>query len=99
MTEDEASVGVLSATVIEEVCRRYSRPLEDGLYSANQTSESLSLPEGLTLRVWLYKAPVDLESKRYLVLEEDGKPPLAVLARQVVAALRFVCTPRSEDGR
>ena len=84
-----AKLGLLSAAIIESVCQRYGRPLEEGI-SAGDTAESLFLAHGRHLRIWLYKAPVDLESKRYILLDEDGKEPIALLSRQLSSALRFV---------
>jgi len=88
LEEGERSLGLLSASIIRDVVARYARPLESE--AELEEGESLQLGPTLRLFTWHYKAPVDLENKLYLVLDEEGKPPQAVLARQVANALAFV---------
>ena len=85
--EDETRVGLYSVKILSDVIGRYARPLED---DAKYEGETLALNAELSLMAWYYKSPVDLENKLYLVMLREGQPPAAVLARQVVSALRFV---------
>ncbi len=87
----EHELGIVSARILIDVLKRYGRPLEE---PPTDTSDILLLADGVSLRTWRYKAPVDLEAKLYLLLYRDGEEPLAVLGRQVANALSFLCGER-----
>ena len=82
-----AVLGSISATIVQTLMRRYARPLAE---TVEEAAASLALSPDTRLRSWSYRAPVDLEKKRYLVLEQEGQEPIAVIARQITEALRFL---------
>lgn len=84
---DRQRIGFFAAEIIRGVVRRYARPVESEL---RIEGERLVLGAGESLIAWRYRSPVELEYKLYLVLETEDQPPLAVLARQVANALRFL---------
>jgi hypothetical protein len=85
--EDDSRLGFFSVKILCEVMARYARPIEDDM---PYQGETLALDAEVSLMAWYYKSPVDLENKLYLVLLRKGQEPIAVLARQVVSALRFL---------
>lgn len=76
-----------SESIVLGVVRRYGRPLAPEM---EPHGERLPLSAGRALLAWHYRAPVDLESKLYLVLQEPDGDSVAVLGRQVASALEFL---------
>jgi hypothetical protein len=90
LRDDLGVIGELPVAVLDQVMRRYGRPLAPEI-----VLESDSLACGIHhLRRLRYHAVVDADGRDYLVWEPRdsaaGDEPLACLATTVTAALRFV---------
>jgi hypothetical protein len=83
---DDGSLGELPLTVVDQVMRRYGRPIERDI-----ALEGASLPCGACqLRRLRFHAAVDAEGRDYLVWERPGEEPIACIATTATAALRFL---------
>jgi hypothetical protein len=69
------------------VLRRYGREIDPALLDPD--ADSLALADSSVVR-FRFRAVVDAEVRDYLVLCNTGGPPVAALARDVSAALRFL---------
>ncbi len=85
--DDDGVCGALSVAALERVMARYGRELDP---SIALTGERLALPGGFTLRRLRYHTPVDATGRDYLVWEQPGRAPLAVVATMATAALRYL---------
>lgn len=89
LRDDLGAIGELPVAVLDQVMRRYGRPLAPEI-----VLEGDSLACGTChLRRLRYHAAVDADARDYLVwAPRDGDPgePLACLATTVTAALRFL---------
>lgn len=85
--DDDGTRGELSVAAVERVMARYGRALDP---SIALTGEALALPGGFQLRRLRYHTPVDATGRDYLVWEQPGCEPLAVVATMATAALRFL---------
>jgi hypothetical protein len=84
--EEDGSSGELPLVAIEQVMRRYGRPLDDGV-----PREGDSLACGAcTLRRLRHCAAIDAEGRDYLIWEHPGNEPVVCLATTVTAAIRFL---------
>lgn len=104
--DDDSGEGELPVLAIDQVMRRYGRPLDPAT-----SVEGDSLGCGThRLRRLRHHAVVDAEARDYLVWEPiGGKPPLSMgleidreplvcMAATVAAALRFLVVRRREQG-
>lgn len=86
IVDDEGAVGELSVTAVDQVMRRYGRPLDPSI-----ALEGDSLTCGTCmLRRLRHHAQVDAEGRDYLVWERSDDEPLVCVAATVTAALRFL---------
>ena len=85
VTDGEPPV-TLPVRAVLVTMRRYGRALDPDITPAG---ERLALGDGLEVCELLFKAGVDVEPRSYLVLVGDGEP-LAALATEVAAALRYL---------
>jgi hypothetical protein len=84
--DDDGAAGELPVTAVDQVMRRYGRPLDPGI-----ALEGDSLPCGAcTLRRLRYHAMVDAEGRDYLVWERPDDEPVVCVAATATAALRFL---------
>ena len=86
----QVSIGVIAALM-----KRYARPLEDDPVAEEPI---LRLGGGRSLEGYQFRAAVDAWSRDYLVWRQPGAEPMAVLGRQVAAALRFLVQPRDDQA-
>lgn len=85
ITDDDSGEGELPVQVVDQVMRRYGRPLDPAI-----GLEGGSLTCGThQLRRLRHHALVDAEGRDYLVWEGPGEP-LVCVAATVTAALRFL---------
>lgn len=95
LCEEDDPVGELPVAVVDQVMRRYGRPLEPGV-----VVEGDSLACGTwRLRRLRYRAAVDVDGRDYLVWGRPGDEPLACVAATVTAALRFLVKRRATWAR
>jgi hypothetical protein len=90
LRDDLGAIGELPVAVLDQVMRRYGRPLAPEI-----VVEGDSLRCGThDLRRLRYHAEVDAEARDYLIWQprgsEAGDEPLACVATTVTAALRFL---------
>ncbi|HEX8107514.1 MAG TPA: hypothetical protein VF516_07280 [Kofleriaceae bacterium] len=86
MIDDDGVVGELSVVAVDQVMRRYGRPLDPEI-----ALEGDSLTCGTCkLRRLRHRAQVDAEGRDYLVWERSDDEPLVCVAATVTAALRFL---------
>jgi hypothetical protein len=86
IVDDDGTAGELSVMAVDQVMRRYGRPLDPAI-----ALEGDSLTCGIwTLRRLRYHAIVDAEGRDYLVWERPDDEPLVCVAATVTAALRFL---------
>lgn len=85
--DDDDASGELGIAALERVMTRYGRALDP---SITLSGEVLELPGGVRLRRLRHHAPVDATGRDYLVWEQPGAEPLAVVATMATAALRFL---------
>lgn len=84
--DDDGAVGELSVMAVEQVMRRYGRPLDPEI-----ALEGDSLTCGTCkLRRLRHHARVDAEGRDYLVWERPDDEPQVCVAATVTAALRFL---------
>lgn len=98
ITDDDGTSGELPVTVVDQVMRRYGRPLDPAI-----VIEGDSLACGThQLRRLRYHTVVDAEARDYLVWErihsEPVCEPLVCVAATVTAALRFLVTRLHESS-
>jgi hypothetical protein len=84
--DDEGAAGELAVAIVDQVMRRYGRPLDEGIAL---DGESLACGR-YTLRRLRHRAAVDAEGRDYLVWERPGDEPLVCVAATATAALRFL---------
>jgi hypothetical protein len=84
---EEEQESELPARAIVAVMRRYGRELEPGVSAGG---DLLELPGLGRLQRLRFRAAVDADGRDYLVWSEPGRPPVAALARDVAAALRYL---------
>src|SRR5258706_15502334 len=87
LADDDGTGGRLSLIAPERVMSRYGLPLDTAIVL---DGDSLDLGDGRRLRRLRHHAPVDAEARDYLVWETPDRPPLAVIATHVTAALRYL---------
>lgn len=86
ITDEDGPVGELSVLAVDQVMRRYGRPLDPAI-----VLEGGSLTCGTCkLRHLRHHARVDAEGRDYLVWERPDDEPLVCVAATVTAALRFL---------
>ena len=91
--DDDGAVGELPVAAVDQVMRRYGRPLDEAI-----AVEGESLTCGTcTLRRLRYHAAVDAEGRDYLVWERPDGEPVVCVAATATAALRFLVA-RSARG-
>lgn len=97
ITDDDSGAGELPVLALDQIMRRYGRPLDPAL-----ALEGDSLGCGThRLRRLRHHAVVDAEARDYLVWEPIGSEtdePLVCVAATVAAALRFLVVRRREQG-
>jgi hypothetical protein len=94
IVDDDGAVGELSVIAVDQVMRRYGRPLDPAI-----TPEGDSLTCGTCrLRRLRHHALVDAEGRDYLVWERPDDEPLVCVAATVTAALRFLVARWSEQN-
>lgn len=92
IVDDDSPVGELSVIAVDQVMRRYGRPLDAAI-----ALEGDSLTCGTCkLRRLRHHAIVDAEGRDYLVWERPDDEPLVCVAATVTAALRFLVARWSE---
>jgi len=84
--DDDAPIGELSVVAVDQVMRRYGRPLDPAIALEG---ESISCGT-CKLRHLRHHARVDAEGRDYLVWERPDDEPLVCVAATVTAALRFL---------
>ena len=87
ITDDDGTAGELSVAAIDRVMSRYGRALDE---SIALVGDVLELPGGYRLRRLRYHAAVDATGRDYLVWEQPGADPLAVVGAMATAALRYL---------
>jgi hypothetical protein len=86
LVDDDGPVGELSVAAVDQVMRRYGRPLDPEV-----PLEGDSLTCGTCkLRRLRHHAQVDAEGRDYLVWEHPDEEPLVCVGATVTAALRFL---------
>jgi hypothetical protein len=89
--DDDGASGEVAVAVVDQVMRRYGRPLDDGIAL---DGESLACGR-YTLRRLRHRAVVDAEGRDYLVWQRPDEEPLVCVAATATAALRFLMQRRS----
>lgn len=90
---DDGTDGELSLVALDRVMCRYGRPLEAGIASRSDRTDSndqLELAGGYCLRRLRFHAAVDATGRDYLVWERPDGEPLAAVGTMVTAALRYL---------
>ena len=100
LRDDDGTTGALSVAAVERVMTKYGRALDPEIPLAG---EVLELPGGQRLRRLRFHAAVDATGRDYLVWEQSGSEPLAVIATMATAALRYLVmrlgTDKSDERR
>jgi hypothetical protein len=86
LRDDDGAAGELALGVIDQVMRRYGRPLDDAIAL---DGDSLRCGD-YTLRRLRHRAVVDAEPRDYLVWERPGEERLVCVAATATAAWRFL---------
>ena len=93
--DDDGEIGGLSVAAVDQVMRRYGRPLDERIALDGDT-----LACGIyTLRRLRHRAAVDADGRDYLVWELPGGEPLACVAATATAALRYLVGRRATVPR
>jgi len=93
--DDDGEIGGLPVAVVDQVMRRYGRPLDERI-----ALDGDALACGIyTLRRLRHRAAVDADGRDYLVWHQPGCEPLACVAATVTAALRYLMGQRANAPR
>ena len=94
--ESGAAALPLTARAIVATFARYAKPLAVAL--PDELSTVVPIGDRARLRAFRFRGWGDVEPSDYLVLEQDGREPVAAPANLVAAALRHLATAFAREG-